>query len=186
MPYGISHRRVADYAQWKRGWDELFATRQEKGGVQSEQLFRNPDDPSEVVVLRAVVDLERAGHFFQSDEAQEARRRGGARDRIRYVPEPEQEPVQSADNPSACIIARATIPDYAQWKQNLNAGAAARQDAGAKRQYIFRNPDDPRQIAVLTEFGTAEQARAYQQSAHLREALQRHGPSDRVVYYPEA
>ena len=32
----------------------------------------------------------------------------------------------------------------------------------------------------------AEQARAYQQSAHLREALQRHGPTDRVVYYPES
>ena len=56
MPYGISHRRVADYSQWKRGWDELVAIREEKGGVQSEQIFRNPDDPSEVVVLRAVVD----------------------------------------------------------------------------------------------------------------------------------
>jgi hypothetical protein len=59
-------RRVADYAQWKRGWDELVAIRQEKGGVQSEQLFRNPDDPRQIAVLAEFGTAEQARAYQRS------------------------------------------------------------------------------------------------------------------------
>ena len=83
------------------------------------------------------------------------------------------------------VVGRATVQDYAAWKRNLDQGAAARREAGVKSQQIFRSPDAPNEVVVLTEFDTMEHARAYQQSAQLREAVQRSGARDRIVYYPE-
>lgn len=83
------------------------------------------------------------------------------------------------------VVARATVQDYATWKRNWDQGAAARHQGGVQRQQIFRSPDAPNEVVVLTEFDTMDHARAYQQSAHLREAVQRSGGRDRIVYYPE-
>ena len=83
------------------------------------------------------------------------------------------------------VVGRATVQDYASWKRNLDQGAAARREAGVKSQQIFRSPDAPDEVVVLSEFDTMDQARAFQQSAQLREGLQRSGTRDRIVYYPE-
>jgi heme-degrading monooxygenase HmoA len=83
------------------------------------------------------------------------------------------------------VVGRATVQDYAAWKRSWDQGAAARREAGVKSSQICRSPDAPNEVVVLTEFDTLEHARAYQQSAQLRDAVQRSGARDRIVYYPE-
>ena len=85
MPYVIVRNRVEDYTHWKRGWDMGAAMRRD-GGVRSEQLFRNPGEPNEVLVLLEYDTMEQARAFVQSAPLQEALQGSGIQDRTVYFP----------------------------------------------------------------------------------------------------
>jgi hypothetical protein len=85
LPYIIVRNRITDYAQWKQGWDQGAALRRE-GGVQSEELFRNPGEPNEVVLLLEYETMERARRFAASDALREALKESGLQDRVVYFP----------------------------------------------------------------------------------------------------
>ena len=80
MPSLLIRCHVADYPAWKVVFDEHEPTRR-ANGAQGEWLFRDADDPHEVLLLLAWDDLERARLFADSDDLGEAMARAGVTDR---------------------------------------------------------------------------------------------------------
>ena len=76
MPTLLIRHRVEDYAAWKTAFDQHATTRRANGS-QGGQLFRNADDPNDVVILLAWDLLERARLFADSDDLREAMARAG-------------------------------------------------------------------------------------------------------------
>jgi len=80
MPYLFVRHKVKDYAKWKSVFDEHGATRKgngSKGGY----LFRNADNPSEVIVLLEWDDLRKARLFAQSEDLRKTMERAGVSDK---------------------------------------------------------------------------------------------------------
>jgi uncharacterized protein (DUF1330 family) len=94
MPWILIRHKVEDYAKWKPVFDEHGAARKaigSKGGY----LFRNIDDPNEVVILVEGDDLQKAREFVQSEDLREAMQRSGVADR------PDVYFLDEVDRPSA-------------------------------------------------------------------------------------
>ena len=76
MPYSLLRHKVEDYERWKPVFDEhvpAFTQSGSKGG----RLFRNADDPNEVVILLEWDALENARQFYGSDDLRETMQRAG-------------------------------------------------------------------------------------------------------------
>jgi heme-degrading monooxygenase HmoA len=76
MPYILIRAKFENFAQMKAVFDERAALRKSfgsKGGY----VFRNADDPNEVVVLLEWDDLARARQFSQSEDLREGMQRAG-------------------------------------------------------------------------------------------------------------
>ena len=80
MPCLLIRHTVQDYSTWKAVFDELEPTRRANDS-QGGWLFRDADDPHEVLLLLAWDDLERARLFADSDDLREAMMRAGVTDR---------------------------------------------------------------------------------------------------------
>jgi quinol monooxygenase YgiN len=65
MPYVVGRPKVEDYAKFRRAFDEYGASRKDSG-CKSERVFRNADDPNDLVILLEWDDLEKARQFIQS------------------------------------------------------------------------------------------------------------------------
>ena len=76
MPSLLILNRVADYAIWKRVFDEQELVRRANGS-RGGQVLRTSADPYRVLVLLEWDDLERARLFVDSDDLQEATKRAG-------------------------------------------------------------------------------------------------------------
>ena len=79
MPHILVRHKVQDYAKWKPVFDEHGATRR-AGGSRGGYLFRNADDPNEVVALIEWDDLAKARNFVNSADLREAMERAGVSD----------------------------------------------------------------------------------------------------------
>ncbi len=80
MPALLSRQHVSDYAAWKRAFAEQAHARI-ANGCQGAQIFRNPDDPNETIVILAWDSLVRARLFSQSDDLLESLDRDGVHSR---------------------------------------------------------------------------------------------------------
>jgi uncharacterized protein (DUF1330 family) len=80
MPYLLIRHKVEDYAKWKPVFDEDAENRQAHGS-QGGYLFRNAENPDEIVALWEFPDLARARQFTQSPELAERMQRAGVADR---------------------------------------------------------------------------------------------------------
>lgn len=80
------------------------------------------------------------------------------------------------------IYVRQAVEDYARWREGYDNHASARQAGGATGEtYVMRDMDDPNEVTVLLGWRDLQSARAFTQSASLREAMQNAG----VVGQPE-
>ncbi len=71
---------------------------------------------------------------------------------------------------------RHTVEDYAMWKEGFDKHIAARQAGGATDEaYVMRNVDDPNEITTVLGWSDLEKARAFTQSASLKESMQKAG-----------
>ena len=74
------------------------------------------------------------------------------------------------------IYVRHTVEDYARWKEGFDNHAGARQAAGATDEvYVMRNLDNPNEITVFLGWSDLDKARAFTQSASLKEAMKNAG-----------
>jgi hypothetical protein len=79
MAYILVRHKVNDYNKWKPVFDEHGAVRKtigSKGGY----LFRNIDDPNEVVMCIEADDVEKAREFVKSEDLRQTMERSGVVD----------------------------------------------------------------------------------------------------------
>jgi heme-degrading monooxygenase HmoA len=79
MPYIVVRHKVTDYAKWKPIYDEHGTTRK-AGGSKGARLFRNADNPNEVIILLEWDDLDEACRFAQSQDLRQTMQRAGVAD----------------------------------------------------------------------------------------------------------
>jgi len=67
----LVRHKVADFAKWKPVYDAHLSARQ-NAGLKEEHVFRNADDPNEVLLLFSAEDLDKAKAFTASDDLRQA------------------------------------------------------------------------------------------------------------------
>ena len=80
MMHVLVRHKVADFAKWKPVYDAHLSVRQ-KAGLKEEHLFRNADDPNEVLLLFSVEDVDKAKAFTTSDDLRQAMEKAGVSDK---------------------------------------------------------------------------------------------------------
>jgi hypothetical protein len=80
MPYLLVRHRVNDFATWKAVFDEQAKTRKASGS-KGGYLFRNADNPSEVVIALEWDRVENARRFVASPDLRATMERAGVVDR---------------------------------------------------------------------------------------------------------
>lgn len=94
MPNLLIRHKVADFATWKRCFDEHGISRRANGS-RGGRILRNAADPNEVLILLTWDDLDRARLFVDSDDLHEAMVRSGVVDQpdVWFLQEEDPSPV---------------------------------------------------------------------------------------------
>ena len=80
MSYMLVRHKIQDYAKWKPVFDEHGATRKTSGS-KGGHLFRNADNPNELIILFEWDDLKKARQLVQSEDLRKAMERAGVSDK---------------------------------------------------------------------------------------------------------
>ena len=78
--------RVADYQRFRAVYDAGTPDR-EAGGMHDEQMFRNPNDPNDILIMSTVADVASARAYGQSDEVRKRQRASGLLELSNYYPD---------------------------------------------------------------------------------------------------
>ena len=81
------------------------------------------------------------------------------------------------------MLVRHKVADFAKWKPVYDAHSSARQKAGLKEEYLFRNAEDPNEVLLLFSMEDLDKAKAFAASDDLREAMKKSGVSDKPDVY---
>jgi heme-degrading monooxygenase HmoA len=73
------------------------------------------------------------------------------------------------------------VKDFAQWKEVFYEHAKVRKEAGSKGARIFRDENDPNNVAIFFEWDDMAKSRTFFESKFLRHTLDRAG----VIGNPE-
>ena len=76
----LVRHKAADFSKWKSVYDAHLSARQ-KAGLKQEQVLRNIDDPSEVILLFEAEDVQKARELLASDDLREKMQEGGVIDK---------------------------------------------------------------------------------------------------------
>lgn len=76
----LVRHKVADYAKWRPVFDEHGKTRQASGSKHG-HVFRNADNPNEIIVMFEWDSLENARKFGASDDLRKVMERAGVVDK---------------------------------------------------------------------------------------------------------
>ncbi len=83
------------------------------------------------------------------------------------------------------VLVRHKVKDYSQWKTVFDEQAPVRQMAGSKGGRVFRNGQDPGEVAVVFEWDDIAKARIFLESKELRRVMERSGVTDNPGYFFE-
>ena len=73
------------------------------------------------------------------------------------------------------LLVRYKVFDFAKWKSGYDADLSARQKAGLKEIYLFRNADDPNEVTLFFSIEDVHKARAFVESDDLHHAMEKAG-----------
>jgi quinol monooxygenase YgiN len=76
MAYLLVRHTAEDYSKWRPVFDDHEGMRK-AGGSKSARVFRNADNPNEIVLLMEWDDVENARRFASSDDLRQAMERAG-------------------------------------------------------------------------------------------------------------
>ena len=80
MIHMLVRHKVADFDKCKPAY-EAHASARQNAGLKEEHLFRNAEDPSEVILLFSAEDIDKAKAFAASDDLRQAMQRAGVSDK---------------------------------------------------------------------------------------------------------
>ena len=81
------------------------------------------------------------------------------------------------------MVVRHKIRDYSVWKPGYDADLPRRTEAGLTEKHLFRGADDPNEIIALFEAKDLSRAKAFAESADLRQIMQKAGVVDQPDIY---
>ena len=70
------HHKVKDYAVWRASYDGGEKSRH-SAGITNGRVFRNTDDPNDVVVLQDIADVAKAHTWAGSDDLKVGMQKSG-------------------------------------------------------------------------------------------------------------
>lgn len=76
MVYVLIRHRIEDFGKWKIVFNENSAVR-EAGGSKGGRLFRNIDNPNEVIIIFKWDSIENARKFTESEELKKRMQKAG-------------------------------------------------------------------------------------------------------------
>lgn len=81
------------------------------------------------------------------------------------------------------MLVRHKVRDYAEWKPGYDAHGPHRLEAGLTERYLLCGASDSNEVVILFEAKDLTLAKAFAESADLREAMQRVGVVDKPDIY---
>jgi hypothetical protein len=81
------------------------------------------------------------------------------------------------------MLVRHKIRDFSLWKPGYDAHLPKRVEAGLTEKHLLRGANDPNEVIILFEARDLNRARAFAESADLREVMQKLGVLDRPDIY---
>jgi heme-degrading monooxygenase HmoA len=86
------------------------------------------------------------------------------------------------------VLLHHKVADYNRWKEAFDSDLSNRKHAGEAGCHVFHSVEDPREIVVLLDWQTIEEARKFINSAELRQRMQSAGVegSPHVQYLEDA
>jgi quinol monooxygenase YgiN len=79
------------------------------------------------------------------------------------------------------VLVRHKVSDFNRWKDAFDSHLSARKRAGETGFRLFQSVDDPREVVLLLDWESKEEARKFMSSDELRSAMEKAG----VVGAPE-
>jgi hypothetical protein len=81
------HHKVQDYTKWRSGYD-AHETSRRSAGITNGRVFRNAEDPNDVMVLQDVADVAKARTWVASEDLKSAMQKAGVvgSPTIRFAP----------------------------------------------------------------------------------------------------
>jgi heme-degrading monooxygenase HmoA len=73
------------------------------------------------------------------------------------------------------VLVRHRVKDYTAWKPFFDQHSHAREDAGSKGGYVFRDTADPQNVLILLEWDDMAKARQFIESVNLQEVMEQSG-----------
>ena len=81
------------------------------------------------------------------------------------------------------LLIRHKVRDFSAWKPAFDAHKAARVEAGLTDKQLLRSASDPNEVVIVCEAKDLNRARAFSESADLRETMQKAGVSEKPDIY---
>ena len=81
------------------------------------------------------------------------------------------------------LLVRHQVRDFAQWKRGYDAHLPKRIEAGLTEKYLLRGAHDLNEVILLFEVLDVNRAKAFAESADLRDTMQKVGVVDKPDLY---
>ncbi len=81
------------------------------------------------------------------------------------------------------MLIRHKVRDFSKWKPGYDAHLPKRVEAGLTEKYLLRGDHDSNEVVLLFEAQDLNRAKAFAESAELRETMQKLGVLDKPDIY---
>ena len=81
------------------------------------------------------------------------------------------------------LLVRHKVRDFSEWKRGYDAHLPKRKEAGLAEKHLLRSAGDPNEVVLLFEATDMSRAKAFAESADLRETMQALGVIDKPDLY---
>ncbi len=81
------------------------------------------------------------------------------------------------------VLVRHKVRDYSVWKRAYDAHLPKRIEAGLTEKHLFRSANDTNEVILLFEAKDIGRAKAFSESAELRETMEKAGVIDKPDIY---
>jgi hypothetical protein len=169
----VTHE-VADYAAWRKAFDDGAAARK-RAGIVGTHVNRGADDGNLVSVYLAANDLGALKTFLGSDDLKTTMANAGVKSQptVALITPVEDMTVRDRPLPGAIISHR--VASYETWKSAFDGDASARASAGIIGHAINRSIDDPNVVIVYLQSTKLDEVKAFTASPDLKATMMKAG-----------
>jgi len=81
------------------------------------------------------------------------------------------------------MLVRHKVRDFSEWKRGYDAHLPKRVESGLTEKYLLQGANDPNEVVIMFEARDINRAKAFAESAELKETMQKVGVVDRPDIY---